>query len=258
MGNVLNPTRENDFIRLANRKDKYLFVDKSDFIEKVSSNINTVNRFMAVMRPRRFGKTVTAHMLLAYYSKAYDGKHIFDGLKITNEEHKACYENHLNKYEVIYIDMNYIRGKYNEYTEDEDLQIKGVVTLVDFLKYSIIEELKENKEYAEVLSKNRKIGKKSLLSTLQAICEYTKERFILIMDEWDLVYRDYRDDEQLQKDFIDLLRSLFKSDGGMACFALAYLTGILPIKKYNSQSELNNFNEYNMLSPEPYDPSFPL
>ena len=69
------------------------------------------------------------------------------------------------------------------------------------------------------------------------------------MDEWDLVYREYRHDEPLQKAFINLLKDLFKSDDGYACFALAYLTGILPIKKYNSQSALNGFDEYNMLAP---------
>ena len=78
----------------------------------------------------------------------------------------------------------------------------------------------------------------------------------MIMDEWDLVSRDYRDDKQLQKDFIDFLRSLFKSDGGLGCFAHAYLTGILPIKKYNSQSALNTFKEYNMLRPVPYEDYF--
>ena len=76
------------------------------------------------------------------------------------------------------------------------------------------------------------------------------------MDEWDLIYREYRNDEVLQKKFIKLLKNLFKSDSGQACFALAYLTGILPIKKYNSQSALNVFKEYNMLSPEPYEKYF--
>ncbi len=76
------------------------------------------------------------------------------------------------------------------------------------------------------------------------------------MDEWDLVYREYRNDEVLQKKFIKLLKNLFKADGGQECFALAYLTGILPIRKYNSQSALNGFDEYNMLTPEPYEKYF--
>ena len=66
MGNFLNPTKENSFISLANRKNKYLFVDKTSFIEITNNRLNEDNRFLAVTRPRRFGKTVTAHMLLAY------------------------------------------------------------------------------------------------------------------------------------------------------------------------------------------------
>ena len=78
----------------------------------------------------------------------------------------------------------------------------------------------------------------------------------MIMDEWNLIYREYQNETALQEKFIEFLRGLFKSDDGISCFALAYLTGILPIKKYNSQSALNGFDEYNMLSPGDYAPYF--
>jgi uncharacterized protein YktB (UPF0637 family) len=152
--------------------------------------------------------------------------------------------------------MNSIRDSYIAYTEDEDLQVKGVTSIVDYLQYSVIEELKENKEYANILSESRKVGKKNLSSALNEICNHTKEQFILIMDEWDLICRDYRNEPELLEKFIEVMRGLFKSKSGQACFALAYLTGILPIKKYNSQSALNVFKEYNMLSPEPYEKYF--
>jgi hypothetical protein len=152
--------------------------------------------------------------------------------------------------------MNSIRDSYIAYTEDEDLQVKGVTSIVDYLQYSVIEELKENKEYANILSESRKVGKKNLSSALNEICNHTKEQFILIMDEWDLICREYRNEPELLEKFIEVMRGLFKSDKGQACFALAYLTGILPIKKYNSQSALNVFKEYNMLSPEPYEKYF--
>ena len=71
-----------------------------------------------------------------------------------------------------------------------------------------------------------------------------------------MIYRDYRNDTRLQESFIDFLRGLFKGKKGQGSFAFAYLTGILPIKKYNSQSALNGFDEYNMLSPEPYEKYF--
>ena len=252
MGNILNPTENNSFIKLANSK-KYLFVDKTDFIEHINERINEDNCFLAITRPRRFGKTVTAHMLSAYYSKGYAGQNIFDKLEIAN---KPNFAEHLNKYNVLYIDMNSIRDDYIAYTEDEDLQVKGVTSIVDYLQYSVIEELKENKEYANILSESRKVGKKNLSSALNEICNHTKEQFILIMDEWDLICREYRNEPELLEKFIEVMRGLFKSDKGQACFALAYLTGILPIKKYNSQSALNNFDEYNMLSPGDFAPYF--
>ena len=253
MGNILNPTDDNSFINLVEAKDTRVFVDKTDFIEKTNTLLKTDGKFLAVTRPRRFGKTVTADMLLAYYSKAYTGQNIFDKLEIAD---KPSYAEHLNKYDVIYIDMNSIRDSYIAYTEDEDLQVKGVTSIVDYLQYSVIEELKENKEYANILSESRKVGKKNLCSALNEICNHTKEQFILIMDEWDLICRDYRNEPELLEKFIEVMRGLFKSKSGQACFALAYLTGILPIKKYNSQSALNVFKEYNMLSPEPYEKYF--
>ncbi len=141
MGSILNPVDGNSFIDLAAFRDEDVFVDKTDFIAKMSASINTNNRLFVVTRPRRFGKTVTADMLLAYYSKAYAGQNIFDGLKITNAEYRDSYTKHLNKYDVICIDINYIRSKYNEYTEDDELQVEGIATLVDYLEYAIIDEL---------------------------------------------------------------------------------------------------------------------
>lgn len=249
MSNILNPGNDNSFIRLVKFKDSEIFVDKTDFIKEMSAKINAQNRFFAVTRPRRFGKTVTAHMLSAYYSKGYAGQKIFDGLKISEN---TCFADHLNKYNVIYIDMNSIKDKFISYKADKSLYIEDIDDLVDFLQYMVIRDLKENKEYAEQISNDPLIGKKSLSSALEVIFKYTGEPFILIMDEWDLICREYQNELALQEKFIEFLRGLFKSDDGLSCFALAYLTGILPIKKYNSQSALNGFDEYNMLAPGEY------
>ncbi len=253
MGNILNPTENNSFIKLVKFKDSEIFVDKTDFIEKISAKVNTQNCFLAITRPRRFGKTVTAHMLLAYYSKGYARQDIFDKLEIAN---KPSYAEHLNKYNVIYIDMNSIKDQYISYKADSSLYIEAIDDIVDFLQYMIVQELKENKEYAEQINNAPLVGKKSLSSALQVICKYTGEKFIFIMDEWDLICREYRNEPELLEKFIEVMRGLFKSDKGQACFALAYLTGILPIKKYNSQSALNVFKEYNMLRPVPYEEYF--
>ncbi len=254
MGSILNPDKDNSFINLVKTKDTRVFVDKTDFIEKTNALFNTDGKLLAVTRPRRFGKTVTAHMLSAYYSKGYAGQNIFDNLKITNNEFKASYEKHLNKYDVIYIDMNTIDGLFDGYSNKKQ-KVEGVNDLVDYFEYSIIKELKSSSEFAECLEKHQ-IENTGLLETLLVITQDLNTKFIFIMDEWDLLYREYRNDESLQKKFIKLLKNLFKADGGQNCFALAYLTGILPIKKYNSQSALNGFDEYNMLSPGDYAPYF--
>ena len=240
MGNILNPGNDNSFIRLVKAKDTRVFVDKTDFIEKTNALFNTDGNLIAVTRPRRFGKTVTAH---------YAGQKIFDGLKISEN---TGFADHLNKYNVIYIDMNSIKDKFISYKADKSLYIEDIDDLVDFLQYMVIRDLKENKEYAEQISNDPLIGKKSLSSALEVIFKYTGEPFILIMDEWDLICREYQNEPALQEKFIEFLRGLFKSDDGLSCFALAYLTGILPIKKYNSQSALNGFDEYNMLAPGEY------
>ena len=254
MGNILNPKSTNSFIDLVNSRDQEIFVDKTLFLDETNKLLNTTRKFLAFTRPRRFGKTITAHMLSAYYSKGYAGQHIFDGLKITGNDYKASFEKHLNKYDVIYIDMNSVNAKYRAYIRDDD-KVKGVHSLLDYLEYDVISELKEDPRFTECLSRN-KITNIGVFRALTALHRDLNTQFIFIMDEWDLIYREFRDDTQLQEDFINLLRDLFKSDDGQACFALAYLTGILPIKKYNSQSALNNFDEYNMLTPGEYTSYF--
>ncbi|MGN1356654.1 MAG: AAA family ATPase [Succinivibrionaceae bacterium] len=270
MGSILNPNKDNSFINLVKNKDIRVFIDKTDYIEKTNALFNTDGKLLAVTRPRRFGKTVTADMLAAYYSKGFAGRNIFEGLKITgpemdneniseNEKARAkelrdSYEKHLNKYDVIYIDMNSIRSLYIGYLNKAE-RIQNVNDIVDYLEYSVIKELKEDERFSECLKKQH-IENTGLLEAASALQQNLNNQFIFIMDEWDLIYRDYRNENTLQEKFIDFLRGLFKSYDGQVCFALAYLTGILPIKKYNSQSALNNFDEYNMLAPGNYAPYF--
>ena len=251
MGNILNPGNDNSFINLVKARDTRVFVDKTDYLEKTNTLFNTDGKLLAVTRPRRFGKTVTAHMLSAYYSKGYAGQNIFDKLEIAN---RASFAEHLNKHNVIYIDMNTIDGLFDGYSNKKQ-KVEGVNDLVDYFEYSIIKELKSSDIFSKCLEKHQ-IENTGLLETLLAITQDLNTKLIFIMDEWDLVYREYCNDEALQKKFIKLLKNLFKADGGQDCFALAYLTGILPIKKYNSQSALNDFDEYNMLSPGDYAPYF--
>ena len=249
MSTILNPSNDNTFADIVRARDNGVFVDKTQFIDEVIGRFNTTRKFLAVTRPRRFGKTITAHMLSAFFSKGCDSKEMFKGLKISESQN---YQDHLNKYDVIYWDMNSIRDNFMAYIDDSSLHIEGIDDIVDYMQYVTLHELKKHEQFNEIINSDSLIGKKSLKQAIAV----TKNKFVLIMDEWDLIYREYREDTVLQKKFIDLLRSLFKSDDGQACFHLAYLTGILPIKKYNSQSALNNFKEYNMLSPEPYEKYF--
>lgn len=99
MGDIINPVEGNSFVDLVAAKDTRIFVDKTDFINKTNALLNTDGKLLSLTRPRRFGKTVTADMLLAYYSKAYDGQQIFENLKISKED---SFAEHLNKFDVIY------------------------------------------------------------------------------------------------------------------------------------------------------------
>lgn len=88
-----------------------------------------------------------------------------------------------------------------------------------------------------------------LMDVLYNINESTGDRFVMIIDEWDAILREMGTDEYITTSYVDLLRRLFKGSGSNEVFAGAYLTGILPIKKYNTESALNNFREYSMIYP---------
>lgn len=108
MGYVLNPNNF-DFKNRSLVKTPKFYVDKTDFIAYLNQNIHSDDKFICFTRPRRFGKTITAKMLSAYYSKGCDSKELFDRFKISSD---SSYTEHLNKYNVIYIDMN---GIYEEF-----------------------------------------------------------------------------------------------------------------------------------------------
>ena len=200
------------------------YVDKSEIIALTNQVIDTEERFICVTRPRRFGKSVTVKMLNAYYSKGCDSKALFSDLNIAS---KPDFEKHLNQHDVIYLDM----------MSFEDKECGGDKYL-DILNYKVVSELKDT--YPECLDKEKNY---SLPEAIRCI----KKRFIFIIDEWDFVFRQYPNNTKLQEDFIDLLRALFKGVGERFV-ELVYMTGILPIARYNTQSALNNFIEYTILN----------
>lgn len=199
-------------------RSKY-FVDKSLIIEKLSEVIETSDKYICVTRPRRFGKSSAADMIGAYYSKAVDSKEIFDNLNISNI---ASYEDHLNKYNVINISFNNLSDRGNTYED-----------YIERIKTNLINDILE--KYPEVNVEK--------YFSISDILESLNDKFIFIFDEWDYIFSN---DLFLknQNDFLEFLRNLLKD---RSYVALAYMTGVLPIKKYSSGSALNMFDEYTFL-----------
>ena len=212
--------RENYGFRCAINSD---FVDKSGLLNILNRNLDTENRFICVSRPRRFGKSVAAEMAYAYYDRNSDSRNLFEGLEITKS---PDYEKHLNKYPTIFIDWNTFAN-----VPDEDKLKEAQKSVIADLKqsYDILEE------------------KNSLSKALAEINLKTGDRFILIIDEWDMLVRDVT--QEIQDEYVDFLRSMFKSADAKKTFLLVYMTGILPIIKIKTQSALNNFREYSIIYP---------
>lgn len=211
------------------------FIDKSGLIPAINETLNSERRYSCVTRCRRFGKSMAAKMLCAYYDKSCDSRELFKGLVA---EKDPSFEKYLNKYPTIYLDITDFTTRYS----DE--------AIVDHIQYSIIEDLKS--AYPNVPTKEGD----DLMDFLYRIKETCQERFIFIIDEWDSILRELGQDATVTSKYIDLLRRLFKGSGSASVFAGVYVTGILPIKKYNTQSALNNFEEYSMVDPAALAPYF--
>jgi len=199
------------------------FIDKSGLLNILNRNMDTENRFMCISRPRRFGKSVAAKMAYAYYDRSMDSSVLFEGLEITKS---PDYKKHLNKYPTLYIDWNTFAN----------------VPVNDRLKEAqkwIVSDLK--KAYNDLEEQD------DLFKALAEINEKTGERFIMIIDEWDMLVRDVEQD--VQDEYVNFLRAMFKSNKANRIFRLVYMTGILPIIKIKTQSALNNFVEYSIIDP---------
>lgn len=231
MGIYLNPGNEAFFVSINSE----FYVDKTELITYTNSRIGKDRPLICSSRPRRFGKTMAVTMLAAYYSKGCSSENLFTGFKISQD---AGFKHHLNQYNVIFLDIQWMYGNALE-----EMKRDSSITVVSYMQEQVISELK--KEYPECVE----AADISLPSVLAKIHASTKEQFIIIIDEWDCLFREDKNNEKLQKDYINLLRGLFKGTPPGAFLKLAYITGILPIKKYGTQSALNNFREHTMVSP---------
>lgn len=224
MGRFVNPDNSAFQVALNSR----IYVDKTGLMEYTNSVLDTTNAYICNSRPRRFGKSYAANMLAAYYSKGADSEQMFSGLRISKD---ADFKKHLNKYDVIHIDIQWFLANCDD-----------VNNVVKYVTEAVLDELRE--VYPGILP----IEVFGLPDALSRIKDKTGQKFIVIIDEWDVLIRDEAANNKAQDEYINFLRGMFKGTEPTKYIQLAYLTGILPIKKEKTQSALNNFDEFSMLS----------
>lgn len=205
-----------------------IYVDKTLLIEEMSNNIEYRNKYICITRPRRFGKTVNVNMLAAYYTKGYDSHELFDGLKIAQTDN---YEKYMNKYNVIYIDFSRLPDPCDSYQ--------------DYIK-----EVKRN--FIEDIEETYRLHHQEGMS-IEKLLNKTNDSFIFVLDEWDSIfYKDFMSEKD-KIDFLQFLKGLLKDQSYVD---LVYMTGVLPIDKYSSGSELNMFREFHFKNDSIYDGYF--
>ena len=224
MGIYLNPDGR-EFQLAINSK---IYVDKSMLISFTNELLNTENRFISVSRPRRFGKSMAANMLVAYYSRGCDSDEIFRKLKISSS---LSFKENLNQYHVIHLDMTDFLS--------ENSNVQQAITEIE---NAVLYDLRKAFPNVDYYNPNQ------LIRSLKDIFLEKKIPFIFIIDEWDCIFREHKNDTESQKIYLDFLRDLLKNKSYVA---LAYMTGILPIKKYGKHSALNMFTEISMTDASP-------
>ena len=222
MGIYLNPNNRMFQMML----DSDIYVDKTGIISFMNRRVGRDGRFVAVSRPRRFGKSVDADMLVAYYSRGCDSREQFEGLQIA---HDASFDEHLNKHDVIRVDVQRLIGR------------GGIQNLVQTFDAQVLHEVRA--QWGDAIPRHVD----HLAEALDYACDAKGSGFVFVIDEWDCPMREAADDDTLQRSYLSFLRDLFK---GAPYVEAAYMTGILPIKKYGRHSALNLFDEYTVTDPD--------
>ena len=232
MGTYLNPG--NMSYQMAINSE--IFIDKTEMLRYLNAVVNTQQRFVSVSRPRRFGKTIAADMICAYYDGSADSHKMFEELEISKNSvdrpdfRGIKWDQYLGQFDVVRLVMT-------DFMEDSDT----VSDMLDYLMEEVIDELK--KVYPQV-----EYGKRNNLRNIfERIYRVTERQFVIVIDEWDAVFRVWKDDERGHTEYLEFLRDWLKDKTYMS---LVYMTGILPIKKYGEHSALNMFTEYSMTSPK--------
>ena len=179
MGRFVNP--DNSAFQVAiNSK---IYVDKTGLIKYTNSVLDTMEGYICNSRPRRFGKSYAANMLAAYYSKGADSEQMFSGLEIGRSED---FKEHLNKYDVIHIDIQWFLANCEE-----------PVKVVSFITKSVLDELRDI--YPGVLPQHVV----TLPDALSRVKDKTNQKFIVIIDEWDVLIRDMSVSEAIQDEYLN-------------------------------------------------------
>ncbi len=220
MGRYLNP----GCMKFQQVLNSEIYVDKTGMISYINSVVNTEQRYVCVSRPRRFGKTVAANMLAAYYSKG-ESRQLFADRKIAECEN---WDKYINQFDVVRVVMT-----------DFIKENKDVSPALEKMTERILEELSE--AYPDV-----RYDADDLFYSMDKFYRKTGKQFVIIIDEWDVAFRACKEDKDGQKLYLDFLRDWLKDQEYVA---LAYMTGILPIKKYGQHSALNMFDEYSIITP---------
>ena len=210
--------------------NSFYFVDKTALISAIVPYIGSEQTYFCITRPRRFGKSVNARTLACFLSRGLQAESLFNGLKVTQDEQSM---QHLGAHDVIYIDFSSLPMPCENYTD-----------YITAITNGIINDLRT--EFPEVGIAEDECD---LFFSLQAVYTKTKIKFCFVMDEWDSMFFNKMFSKEDQQAFLMFLKQLLK---GRAYVDFAYMTGILPISKHSTGSELNMFTEYSAVD----DPKF--
>ena len=223
MGIYFNPGNES----YTKARNSQIFIDKTGLIEYLNKRLSTEDNCIAVSHARRFGKSHAAGMIDAYYSLGSDSSNLFQDTEIATKED---YKKYMNRYNVIHLDISSFWDFYKD---------NIVEKIVEYICDDIREVYEDKIDYSKMIN-----------SVLMSVYRISHIPFVIIIDEWDCIIRNSEDTELVHR-YLQFLHSLFKSEESKSFLALAYITGILPIKKIKDESALNNFDEYTMLKSKP-------
>ena len=221
MGFYLNSKRIPNLYKYETEKP--YFVDKTRMLAKLFLLVQTGSNAICLTRPRRFGKTVMANMIAAFFGRSRDTSEMFDQLKIAEDPQ---YHQYLNQYDVIFISFHELPQNCQSYAQ-----------------YIARIERKFRKDLQQAYPNYEISEEDAVWDVLSEISETEDAKFIFVLDEWDYIFHQKFITEQDKEAYLGFLRNLLKDKPYVL---LAYMTGILPIAKYSSGSELNMFTEFTM------------